>query len=137
MTNKTARNGEYYFINGNNLNQGRIIIKLDTNKVNKEEFQKHAKLLNEKTILLGINGTIGNLAYYRNEKCILGKSACYINLNDKVDKRFIYYTFLNKHFQNYIEGIATGTTIPNVPLKGIREYSFKLPPLLEQIQIAN
>jgi type I restriction enzyme S subunit len=128
--------GEYYFINGNNLANGKILIKKETQKVSKAEFQKYAKPLNERTLLLGINGTIGNLAYYRNEKCVLGKSACYINLNDEVDTRFIYYTFLSKHFQNYIEGIATGTTIPNVPLKGIREYAFKLPPLPEQKSIA-
>ena len=68
---------------------------------------------------------------------MLGKSACYLNLNNEVDVRFIYYTFLNMDFQNYIQGIATGTTILNVPLKGIREYSFKLPPLPEQTAIAS
>lgn len=130
-------NGEYYFINGNNLVNGRILIKKETKTVSKSEFKKHAKLLNERTLLLGINGTIGNIAYYRNEKCMLGKSACYINLNDEVDVRFIYYTFLSRDFQDYIEGIATGTTIPNVPLKGIREYPFKIPPFSEQTAIAS
>ncbi len=130
-------NGEYYFINGNNLSQGKIVIKGDTKKISKQEFHKHAKPLNERTILLGINGTIGNLAYYKNEKCMLGKSACYINLNDEVDTNFMFYIFSGRNFQNYIEGIATGTTIPNVPLKGLREYAFNLPPLSEQIQIAS
>ena len=129
--------GEYYFINGNNLVNGRIIIKDDTKRVNKSEFQKHAKPINERTLLVGINGTIGNIAYYNNEKCMLGKSVCYANLKDEVEIRYIYYTFLNRDFQNYIEGIATGTTIPNVPLKGIREYSFKIPPLAEQKSIAS
>lgn len=129
--------GEYYFINGNNLVNGKIIIKEDTKRVNESEYLKHAKPLNERTLLLGINGTIGNVAYYKNEKCMLGKSACYISLNNEVDLSFIYYTFISKDFQNYIEGIATGTTIPNVPLKGIREYSFKIPPLPEQRAIAS
>jgi type I restriction enzyme S subunit len=57
-------------------------------------------------------------------------------LNDEVDKQFIYYHFLSKDFQTYIIEIATGTTIPNVPLKGIREYSFELPELPEQKAIA-
>jgi type I restriction enzyme, S subunit len=129
--------GEYYFINGNNLINGKIIIKEDTKRVNETEYLKHAKPLNQRTLLLGINGTIGNVAYYKSEKCMLGKSACYINLNHEVDLSFVYYTFIGKDFQNYIEGIATGTTIPNVPLKGIREYSFKLPPLPEQTAIAS
>ena len=130
-------NGDYYFINGNNLVNGKIIIKEDTKRLSESEFQKHAKPLNERTLLLGINGTIGNVAYYKNEKCMLGKSACYINLNSDVDARFVYYTFLGRDFQNYIEGIATGTTIPNVPLKGIREFSFKIPPLSEQRAISS
>lgn len=129
-------NGDYYFINGNNLLQGKIVIKPDTKKVNEDEYIKYSKPIDDRTILLGINGTIGNLAFYNNEKCILGKSACYINLNDKVDKQFIYYHFLNKDFQTYIDEIATGTTIPNVPLKGIREYSFELPEPTEQKAIA-
>ena len=128
--------GDYYFINGNNLYQGKIVIKEETKKVNKTEFEKHKKNLSNKTILLGINGTIGNLALYNNEKCILGKSACYINVNENIHRSYLYYNLLNKDFQIFIEGIATGTTIPNVPLKGLREYQLLLPPLSEQKLIA-
>ena len=135
-TPKYESKGEYYFINGNNLKNGKIIIKLDTKKVTKDEALKYQKLLSDKTILLSINGTIGNLAFYNYEKCMLGKSACYINVSEEVDTKFIYYHFLDEEFQFYIEMVATGTTIPNVPLKGIRQYSFNLPPLKEQKAIA-
>ncbi len=50
-------NGEYFFINGNNLVQGRIVIKSDTNKVNEQEYLKYKKPLSRKTILLSINGS--------------------------------------------------------------------------------
>lgn len=136
-TPKYDENGNYYFINGNNLNNGKILIKQDSKKVSSEEFEKYKKPLSEKTILLGINGTIGNLAFYNDEKCVLGKSACYINVNNNVNKQFLYYNFLNRDFQIFLEGIATGTTIPNVPLKGLRDYSFRLPPLHEQTTIAS
>lgn len=136
-TPKYDNSGEYYFINGNNLVNGKIIIKEDTKRVTEDEFLKYAKPINERTLLLGINGTIGNVAYYKGEKCMLGKSACYINVNDDVDLDFIYYTLVNNDFQNYIEGIATGTTIPNVPLKGLREYTFKIPHLPLQTAIAS
>lgn len=130
-------NGEYFFINGNNLINGKIIVKEDTKKINETEYVKYLKPINGRTILLSINGTIGNVAYYKNEKCMLGKSACYINLNDEVDLNFMYYSLISRDFQNYIEGIATGTTIPNVPLKGLREYSFKIPKPSEQKAIAS
>ncbi|MCF6229735.1 MAG: restriction endonuclease subunit S [Gammaproteobacteria bacterium] len=135
-TPKYNDNGEYYFINGNNLGHGKITIKPETKKVSKEEYSKYSKPISNKTILLSINGTIGNLALYSNEKCVLGKSACYINVNEKADKVFLYYVFYNKDFQYFLTAIATGTTIPNVPLKGIREYTFPLPPLPEQKAIA-
>lgn len=119
--------GSYYFINGNNLNCGKIIIKDDTKRVGIEEFVKNQKELNEQTILVSINGTIGNVAKYNNEPCILGKSACYINVIKEVDKEFIYYVLTSANFKRNITNEATGTTIKNVSLKQMREYKFNIP----------
>ena len=132
-----SEDGEFYFINGNNISNGKVIIKGDTKRVNRIEFEKYKKLLSNRTILLSINGTIGNVGFYNNEKCILGKSACYFNLKDNVDKNFVYYTFLTDNFQSHLLNIATGTTIQNVPLKGLRESIILLPPLDEQKRIAS
>ena len=119
--------GPYYFINGNNLNCGKIIIKDDTKRVGKDEFVKNQKELNERTILVSINGTIGNVAKYNNELCIVGKSACYINVIKDVDKEFIYYVLTSANFKRNITNEATGTTIKNVSLKQMREYKFNIP----------
>ena len=119
--------GPYYFINGNNLNCGKIIIKDDTKRVGEDEFVKNQKELNEQTILVSINGTIGNVAKYNNELCILGKSACYINVIKEVDKEFIYYVLTSANFKRNITNEATGTTIKNVSLKQMREYKFNIP----------
>lgn len=106
-------NGEYYFINGNNLSNGKIVFKENTKRANKEEFEKHKKNLNDRTILVSINGTIGNIAEYNDEKCFLGKSACYFNILENVDKKFIFYMATNNRFQTYISEFAHGTTIKN------------------------
>ncbi len=129
--------GEYYFINGNNLDDGQISFKETTKKVEHTQFEKYKKNLNEKTVLVAINGTIGNLALYRGEKVILGKSACYFNVKDDISREFIRYVLSGDYFQNYIESQATGTTIKNVSLKTMREFRFKLPPLPEQRAIAH
>ncbi len=137
-TPKYDNEGEYYFINGSNLIEGRIIVTSNTKRVSEEEYNKYKKDLSDRTILLGINGTIGNIALYNNEKCVLGKSACYINVDDKFDKLFIKYVLLNDGFQNYIKTNATGTTIKNVGLKLIREYEALIPSEIEeQTQIAS
>ena len=65
-------NSEYFFINGNNLVHGNIEINDKTKCVSEYEYHKYKKELNSSTILLSINGTIGNIAYYRNEKIVLG-----------------------------------------------------------------
>ncbi|TFH30172.1 MAG: restriction endonuclease subunit S [Promethearchaeota archaeon] len=135
-TPKYVDDGEYYFINGNNLRNGKIIVNELTRKASVEEYNKFKKDLNERTILVSINGTLGNIALYNNEKCILGKSACYFNVRSDVDKLFIKYVVTNRRFQKYIDVYAHGTTIKNVSLKTMREYPFSLPLLPEQRAIA-
>lgn len=120
--------GECFFINGNNLENGHIVLKEKTKRVSQNEFLKHKKDLNERTLLVSINGTLGNVAYYRGEKVVLGKSACYLNVVPEVNIDFIRYILQGNHFQNHIQQQATGTTIKNVSLKTMREYAFRLPP---------
>ena len=129
-------NGKYYFINGNNLKNGKITITNNTKNVDQVEFNKYKKELSSRTILLSINGTIGNLAKYNNELCILGKSAAYLNIKKGVYKGFIYYLMFDKSFQNEISYNANGSTIKNVSLAQLRNYKFNLPPLAEQKAIA-
>jgi len=135
-TPKYSSDGQYYFVNGNNIEDGKIVIKADTKKVDKKEYIKHKKELGGNTILLSINGTIGNLAKYKNEKCILGKSAAYINVNNENDQDFIYYLMLDNRFQRDISKNANGSTIKNVSLAQLRNYKFLLPLLSEQRAIA-
>ncbi|MFY7741581.1 MAG: restriction endonuclease subunit S [Flavobacterium sp.] len=125
-------NGEYYFINGNNLNDGKIEIKENTKTVSKEEFEKYKKQLNDKTIFVSINGSLGYTAFYNNEPVILGKSACYFNVKEGINKHYIRYIFTSQRFTNYSTTVATGSTIKNVSLKSMREFEIPLPPTLEE-----
>ncbi|MBE0435060.1 MAG: restriction endonuclease subunit S, partial [Methylomicrobium sp.] len=131
-TPKYDENGEYYFINGNNLSSGKIIFNEKTKRASKEEYLKHKKNLTDRTILVSINGTLGNVALYNGEKVFLGKSACYFNVNEDVDKQFIRYVISSDLFQNYIHSLATGSTIKNVSLKLMRNFRFRLPTLTIQ-----
>jgi len=134
-TPKYSENGDYFFINGNNLGDGKIIIKEATKRVSIEEFEKYKKPLNNKSILVSINGTLGNVSFYNNEKVILGKSACYFNVLDCIDKKYLRLLLCGQEFQNYAQNTSTGSTIKNVSLKSMREYQFSLPPLSEQLAI--
>ena len=127
--------GKYFFINGNNLVKGEIVIKSDTKKVSYEEFKKYEKPLDESTILVSINGTIGNYAFYNGEPVILGKSACYFSLISGIDKEYICRLLNTQHFLDYAVKEATQTTIKNVSLKSMRMLPVPLPPLSEQKRI--
>ena len=135
-TPKYDDNGSVYFINGNNLENGRIVIKENTKKVSLEEAEKHKKPLCDRTLMVSINGTLGNVARYNGEPCILGKSACYFNVREEFDIDFIYYIVNNHFFRDEIERLATGTTIKNVSLETMRNYSFIAPSKSEQKKIA-
>ena len=131
-----SQNGEYAFVNGNNLINGKVVIKSDTKRVSFSEFEKYKKELNDRTIFVSINGTLGNVSVYNNEKIILGKSVCFINVKNGYDKNFLFYVLSSPTFRNYIETNSTGTTIKNFSLKQMREYSFSLPDICLQKKIA-
>ena len=129
--------GDIYFVNGNNLNDGIITIKDDTKRVNSTEAAKHKRTLTESTVLVSINGTIGKVAFYNNEKIILGKSACYFNLLGCINKVYVKCIIETEYFSEYAKKVATGTTIKNVPLAGMRNFLIPLPSLSEQSRIVH
>lgn len=128
-------NTEYYFINGNNLNNGIIEIKDNTKTVSETEYLKYKKDLTERTVLVSINGTLGNVAFYNNEKVMLGKSACYLNLLVDINKAYIKLFLNSDYFLTYADNKATGTTIKNVSLKAMNDLLIPLPPIVEQQRI--
>ena len=129
------QNGSCYFINGNNLSNGKIIIKEETKTVGEEQYRRYKKSLSSKTMFVSINGTLGSIAFYNNEHIILGKSVCYFNLVNERLKYFFYFLLNSQYFQKYAKEVATGSTIKNVSLKAMNSFLIPLPPLFEQQRI--
>lgn len=127
-TPKYSEDGDYFFINGNNLSDGVIEIKNNTKRVSKTEFEKYKKPLNDKTILVSINGSIGYTAFYNNEQVVLGKSACYFNVVEGINKKYVRYFLKSNAFTSYANENATGSTIKNLGLKAMRDFPIPFPP---------
>ena len=125
-----------YFINGNNLNNGKIVITDQTKEVNVKEFEKIE--INNKTILLSINGTIGNIALYNGENIMLGKSVAFFEVFDKkLLNKYLYYYLQSKEARRYFDSMSTGSTIKNLGLKALRLLKIPIPPITVQKQIVS
>jgi len=136
-TPKYSVDGDYYFINGSNLFDGKISVNNQTQKVDSIEYKKHRIDFCPNTIFISINGSLGKVAFYDNEQIVLGKSACYLNLKDNMNKQFVRRVFESNEFQLFLHGEATKSTIKNVSLKTMRNFLLILPPFPLQQQFAD
>ena len=129
-------NGDYPFINGNNLIGGKIVITPATKMVSEETYTKHLIDISSNAILISINGTLGKLAFYNGERVMLGKSACYCNLKPNINKVFVYGVMKSDAFAEFLDNSSTKSTIKNVGLKAMREFKLILPPVEQQERFA-
>jgi type I restriction enzyme S subunit len=129
--------GQYYFINGNNLAENKIVINGFTKRIDEIEYLKYKTELSSQTILISINGTVGNLAFFNNEKVVLGKSACYINLKPNENKYFVFNLLKTSNIQKYFKKELTGSTIKNLSLASIKNAKAFFPIFTEQQKIAD
>ncbi|MFZ5431191.1 MAG: restriction endonuclease subunit S [Bacteroidota bacterium] len=130
-----VEDGNCFFINGNNLVNGRININEQTKMVSQNSLDFHQKGLNEETILISINGTIGSLARYNQENVMLGKSVGYFIFRE--ESEFFFHHLSTEKIQRHFFNELTGTTIKNLSLKTLRETIVGFPSLPEQQKIAS
>lgn len=129
--------GEYYFLNGNNIGNENLVFKDNTDRLSESEYKKYkAVIINENTILITLNGaTYGKTSFYHNEKVLLGKSAGYITLKDGENKYFLRL-YLQSHIAKLVMELSLcGSTIANLSLKTLNEFVMPYPPHYEQEQI--
>ncbi|MDR9859500.1 restriction endonuclease subunit S [Treponema socranskii] len=130
------KNGRYFFINGNNLQNGRIVVDINTKRVNFNVYEKLDNHFSLDTIFMSINGTIGNMAYFNNEMVVIGKSIAYFNSSKRISKNYLFFYLQNNQLLEYFCEALTGSTIKNLGLNVIRKAKLLLPPLPEQLRIA-
>lgn len=129
-------NSDFYFINGNNIQNGKIAITQDTKNITETEYLKYKQELSLNTLLMSINGTIGSLAFYKDEKVLLGKSAAYLNFTNQSIQTFIYFYLQTNLVKIKLYSELTGSTIKNLSLASLRALKILLPPLPEQEKMA-
>lgn len=134
-TPKYSKHGSIPFINGTNLLGGEIRITESTNFVEEDQLSNTDKSLDESTVLISINGTIGNCAIVGNRKVMLSKSAAYIKCSDSLDVQFLAHYLRSTPTRSYFFATSGGTTIANLSLAALRGAPIPVPPLLIQQRI--
>ena len=88
--------------------------------------------------MIALNGaTYGKTSFYYNEKILLGKSAGYITLKTTENKRFVRY-YLQSNVAKLIMKISLlGSTIANLSLNTLKNFSMPYPSKSEQQEIAD
>lgn len=137
-TPKFDDSGEVYFINGNNFSGEYVEPKFDTKKLCLEESLNYPKPeLTEQTIMISLNGSYGKVCLYRYFPMLLGKSAGYITLLPSINRRYVRYYLSSTPAQIIMTLSLNGTTIPNLSLNTLYNFSTILPPASEQAEIAD
>jgi type I restriction enzyme S subunit len=130
-----VENSDIYFVNGNNLIDGKVIVNRATKKVSNTVYETNNKRLTRNSLLISLNGTIGNISRYNEEKIMLGKSVGYFNFENNSD--FHFHLLNSEKTQNYFFSQLTGSTIKNLSLKTLRETEVYIPQTKEQTKIAS
>lgn len=131
--------GDYYFMNGQNIGNEKLVFSDKTDRLNELEYMKYKKpLLSENTIFITLNGaTYGKSSFYSGEKVLLGKSAGYITLKSSENKRYIRYYLQSRTAKIFMELSLCGSTIANLSLKTLNEFIIPLPSEDEQRRIVD
>jgi type I restriction enzyme S subunit len=98
------------------------------------ELEKY--FLKEDDIVIGMDGSrVGrNRAIIKADELplILAQRVTRLRAKKDFDQKFVWYSVYNNKFQNYVEAINTGTSIPHISPSQINDFELLAPPLSEQ-----
>ena len=131
--------GDYYFLNGNNIGAETLVFKENTDRLNEVEFHKYKPVnINDRTILITLNGaTYGKTSFYNSEKVLLGKSAGYITLKNGENKPVVRLYLQSYVARLIMELSLCGSTIANLSLRTLNEFVMPYPPTNERDEIVD
>ena len=134
-----SEDGEYYFVNGNNIGEEYLSFKDSTDRISKEEYLKYKeKNINNHTILITLNGaTYGKTSFYNGEKVFLGKSAGFITLKENVNKQYIRLFLMSSLAKRQFDLSLAGSTIANLSLETLNNLIVPLPDEETQKDVSN
>lgn len=134
-TKEYLNSGDYYLITGTDFLDGRIDWK-NCHYVTKDRFDQDPHIKIQKgDVLVSKDGTIGKVAFLDNipRPGTLNSGVFVIRSKDKqVSQRYLAKVFVSKYFDDFIDSIVAGSTIVHLYQKDIVNFSFFVPPTIEE-----
>ena len=133
--------GEYYLITGTDIDEGSHTVDLSRSYyVSRERYEADANIqMTEGDIIVTKDGTIGKVAILKGlDKPATLNSHLFVlrDLSGTLDTQFLLQVLISPVFQDFVESTKTGSTLTGMPQKTIVEFSFLMPSLQEQKNIA-
>ena len=134
-TKEYLNSGDYYLITGTDFFDGRIDWK-NCHYVTKARFDQDPHIKIQKgDVLVSKDGTIGKVAFLDDipGPGTLNSGVFVIRSKDKqVSQRYLAKVFVSKYFDDFIDSIVAGSTIVHLYQKDIVNFSFYVPPTIEE-----
>ncbi|WP_297967939.1 restriction endonuclease subunit S [uncultured Campylobacter sp.] len=131
--------GDYALVTGTDFNEGMINWN-SCQYVSKWRYSQDIDIqLKEKDILVTKDGTIGKVGLVKNLPYPATLNSGIYVIRPKsadINPNFLFYMFMSKYFDDFINVISAGSTITHLYQKDFINFSFPLPPKAEQDRIA-
>ncbi|ATP41693.1 hypothetical protein CSE16_17560 [Solibacillus sp. R5-41] len=118
--------GTPYIMGASNFVDGELVIE--------RWIEEPTVIGNEGDILLSVKGTIGKILIQKNEKCHLSRQVMGIRVNNKCERKYIYYYLLT--YINKLKEASKGV-IPGISREDILNIEVPIAPKSIQQQVVN
>lgn len=140
LTKKEYTSKGALFLSVHSLNYGKNVVFEDANYISIERYEESPEIqLKENDILLCKDGAgIGKVGIIKklSDIATVNSSLLVINGREVFNPDFLYYFFLGPDMQRLVNEKISGSAIPHLFQKDIKKFSLKVPPMLEQNEIA-
>lgn len=128
-------------LRGKNVSKRYIRWGEDTRWIDIDKVNSKMPKLSLNDIVIGMDGSLVGKNYSlikdTDLPALLVQRVARLRAKHNNSQKYLYYLIANSKFENYIDKIKTGSTIPHISVKQLYEYDVVIPLINEQKAIAN
>ncbi len=126
------------FLNTKNIVKGRLNLEV-SNFITKEKYQSLGRgKLKRNDLVITLRGSLGNCCIFNCEydTGFINAQMMIIRVGNELSEKYLFWYLSSSNVNSYLKQIGSGSAVPQLTAKQIRELEIPLPPLKEQQRIA-